>query len=35
LQGLYLETILWRTSFNCAHFTCIVAFISVFYHRQQ
>jgi len=27
LQGLYLETILWCTSFKYVHATCIVAFI--------
>jgi len=36
LQGLYLETISWCTSFKYVHATCfIVAFISFFYHGQQ
>ena len=30
LQGQYLETILWCSSFKYVHATCIVAFISFF-----
>ena len=35
LRGLYLETILWCTSYKYIHATCIFAFISVFNHGQQ
>jgi len=33
LQGLYLETILWCTSFKYVHATCIVACILFYFFK--